>query len=754
MAEKYFTKTTPYIRPITQSGGTFYTFNSASEDFGLSFSDNSTRKFIFSKFALIKIPEFSNDPNRYQENLVRLKAIPGAFNEIEMENTSNVNMNLYFAESLQNYMLNFETSIISNENYNQNNPHTVSEYAFWKWLKELGAIRFKSISNSNSNLFTEEDDLVKKYEKVVKYIGELDVSNNYFGAENSYFEVYYRIPADAGQFKNIYFTSQEDENYKPDMVLTRNDISSDKYYILGRTSNDVHPIDGFSNKAFYDYIDDNSNVKKYKYNSNLNSFKETSFEPGWWTKENVPYSYETEQRDKYFSAKNEIYALTPSNTEIDENGIFDGWTIFTRSTLDGINISFNINDYLKDYTGRNYSNFTDIATSPETKDFEFNAVLIYYDLIDNGQQTTNTSSSDSNNNTTIDRKVLATNLFGVYFLDNVNVTSEEEDSNVYVPLGSAIIPSIQKCVPNKVTQNSGNAFNGRIKFKIDASPIDAYVNKITEISNGNTISMDMFLDALSTTRKMSSYLIENLGKINSSTTLLNELESNEIYKNPTIIENLKSRIDLLEKFQTDFNNILNINSLDEIHKLIIDNNSFMNDIKNGNLSAANVSKTLFRDGTGIYIDRITYPNNFVINLKNTYNISDQSIVYDAKSTKTNRLVELTGDKDNYTYTYNLLMANNYIKFKTSNWILPKNIILNINDSDNTWVNGQIVRIVFDGIFDLKTNKGSFIINTKFLNNTYTKNIATILSANFSNSPIFEIICIDAINNIFEIDTLK
>jgi len=754
MAEKYFTKTTPYIRPITQSGGTFYTFNSASEDFGLSFSDNSTRKFIFSKFALIKIPEFSNDPNRYQENLVRLKAIPGAFNEIEMENTSNVNMNLYFAESLQNYMLNFETSIISNENYNQNNPHTVSEYAFWKWLKELGAIRFKSISNSNSNLFTEEDDLVKKYEKVVKYIGELDVSNNYFGAENSYFEVYYRIPADAGQFKNIYFTSQEDENYKPDMVLTRNDISSDKYYILGRTSNDVHPIDGFSNKAFYDYIDDNSNVKKYKYNSNLNSFKETSFEPGWWTKENVPYSYETEQRDKYFSAKNEIYALTPSNTEIDENGIFDGWTIFTRSTLDGINISFNINDYLKDYTGRNYSNFTDIATSPETKDFEFNAVLIYYDLIDNGQQTTNTSSSDSNNNTTIDRKVLATNLFGVYFLDNVNVTSEEENSNVYVPLGSAIIPSIQKCVPNKVTQNSGNAFNGRIKFKIDASPIDAYVNKITEISNGNTISMDMFLDALSTTRKMSSYLIENLGKINSSTTLLNELESNEIYKNPTIIENLKSRIDLLEKFQTDFNNILNINSLDEIHKLIIDNNSFMNDIKNGNLSAANVSKTLFRDGTGIYIDRITYPNNFVINLKNTYNISDQSIVYDAKSTKTNRLVELTGDKDNYTYTYNLLMANNYIKFKTSNWILPKNIILNINDSDNTWVNGQIVRIVFDGIFDLKTNKGSFIINTKFLNNTYTKNIATILSANFSNSPIFEIICIDAINNIFEIDTLK
>jgi hypothetical protein len=167
-----------------------------------------------------------------------------------------------------------------------------------------------------------------------------------------------------------------------------------------------------------------------------------------------------------------------------------------------------------------------------------------------------------------------------------------------------------------------------------------------------------------------------------------------------------------------------------------------------------VSENLFKDGVGIYVNRITNNGTFVINLKNTYNISDQSIVYDANSTEPNRLVKLAGDNDNYTYTYNLLMANNYIKFKTSNWILQKNIVLNIKDSDNTWANGQTVRIVFDGIFDLKTNNKTFTVYTKFLNNTYTKNIATILSANFSNSPIFEIICIDAINNIFEIDTLK
>jgi hypothetical protein len=48
---------TPYIRPIAVQGGTFYTFSSAAEDLSLTFN-NSLKKFTFSRYALLKIPDF------------------------------------------------------------------------------------------------------------------------------------------------------------------------------------------------------------------------------------------------------------------------------------------------------------------------------------------------------------------------------------------------------------------------------------------------------------------------------------------------------------------------------------------------------------------------------------------------------------------------------------------------------------------------------------------------------------------------
>ncbi len=46
----------PLIKPVRLQGGTFYTFSSASEDLGLSFN-TATKKFRFSKFALLDLPD-------------------------------------------------------------------------------------------------------------------------------------------------------------------------------------------------------------------------------------------------------------------------------------------------------------------------------------------------------------------------------------------------------------------------------------------------------------------------------------------------------------------------------------------------------------------------------------------------------------------------------------------------------------------------------------------------------------------------
>ena len=89
----------PLIKPIRVQGGTFYTFSSASEDLGLSFND-SQKKFRFSKFALLNLPNIGSPAGG--ENLINFSNSPGAFSEIDGSKT----LNDYLAESFQNYCLN------------------------------------------------------------------------------------------------------------------------------------------------------------------------------------------------------------------------------------------------------------------------------------------------------------------------------------------------------------------------------------------------------------------------------------------------------------------------------------------------------------------------------------------------------------------------------------------------------------------------------------------------------------------------
>ena len=135
----------PLIRPIRLQGGTFYTFSSASEDLGLSFN-SSEKKFRFSKFALLNIPNIENPSTNY-ENYVGFSNTPGAFEEIDGSKTNND----YLAESFQNYCLNLEAMVSSSGDYDPTLYRTTSERVFFKWLKEMGALRFRE-----ANIGTEQ----------------------------------------------------------------------------------------------------------------------------------------------------------------------------------------------------------------------------------------------------------------------------------------------------------------------------------------------------------------------------------------------------------------------------------------------------------------------------------------------------------------------------------------------------------------------------------------------------------------------
>ncbi len=67
---------TPLINPLRIQGGTFYSFSSAVRDIQKTFSDDDAR-FVFSKFALLDIPDVATPSGNY-ENYVVWEGI-GAF---------------------------------------------------------------------------------------------------------------------------------------------------------------------------------------------------------------------------------------------------------------------------------------------------------------------------------------------------------------------------------------------------------------------------------------------------------------------------------------------------------------------------------------------------------------------------------------------------------------------------------------------------------------------------------------------------
>ena len=201
----------PFLRPIQIQGGTFFTFPSASEDLGFTFN-NDGKQFKFSKYVLLNIPDIKRPalgPLNY-ENFIQFDTIPGAFQYVENSKTQN----MMLAESLQNYTMNLETMLTAYPTYESNQLQTVSERVFFKWMKEVGALRFREASPTESALnvglrFTEEYT-TEKYSRVVQYIGEIDVVNSVKSKADAFSELYIHVPTKDGATPLVLLKSLND----------------------------------------------------------------------------------------------------------------------------------------------------------------------------------------------------------------------------------------------------------------------------------------------------------------------------------------------------------------------------------------------------------------------------------------------------------------------------------------------------------------------------------------------------------------
>ena len=705
----------PIIKPITTRKGIFYTFQSSLEDLTLSFN-NSGNQFKFSNFVLLNLPNVGTPDGTPSDNKLFFKAQgetlmtdPGLYNQ------SNQNYNL--AQSFQNYALNLEALLISQDSYNRELPLNVSERVFWKWLKESGAIRWRaanSLETSASTKFVEEDEAVgSSYTKVVQYIGEIDIVNSYKGKENSYSELYLHVPNNVGSTPYIMFDSVEDANYKPNMTITHSpELPEDRETIVGRRYSEVHP-QGLSLNAFYDLDDSTVLLEQATYSGSTYTAQN-------WFQGTLNNSYYT---DGTYDAPSTSWKYnTAVNKKIKKSKVAGGTTTtinYTRSTLDGVCVNFNINQYLvaTQNAKTSFSGLNDINV--QNKNFDFNTVLVYYDVID-----------------PVTKVLKAKNLYGVLFLNKIQSNGLEFE-----------IPRLTKYKPDPLSKINGNSYAFKLNVKFDTSIEDVAVQPVKNINANAGFSLDLFVDLMN---RFQTVAISQEAKIGELTKLQNDWEkvkASLLTTNKT--SDIETRLSSLEKALLA-NSALFLNTKNVVEKITNVEGQLTNFV-NGKTSLEVAYNTdVVKSGKGIGVSR---------NVNNQVTINNETPDYNFEITP---LFDIS-----LASSIPLVPFTNYYRHEKSgnSHTLTGNIVLKINDTLTQWKKGQVLRLVFaDPVIlngytiTLATDALARSTNLDFSNVTqaYNTKIGMLTDYGWSsdNRPMFEIICTDSLNLDFKIDRIR
>jgi hypothetical protein len=721
---------TPFIRPLQIQGGTFYTFTSAAEDLAFTFN-NSVNKFRFSKFALLNIPNI--DTTASQENTVKLNAPDSSF--IDWSTGTYVlvpgDSNIAFSQSFQSYCLNLETTITSADGYDSTLKQNVSERVFWKWMRELGAVRFKAASaqqvspsldqstvtiDSNGlpvtqKRYVEGDEaynttggygLTGPYNNVVQYIGSLDIVNSVRNQDNAYSEVYIHVPTQDGSTPYVLFKNVIDTNYYPDTTWTNSPPDAlDAEYLTGRSYIDTNPS-GLSTLAIFD--EEASGVPTVTYSD---TYDGSTYTGNWYAPLDTPNSYFSD--DSFVLPYNKILSKT--------YGAITNWE-FVRSSLDSIGIDFDPDSYKEIIDNPSISTIEEFNSTADAGDFDFNCVLLYYDVFDPADET------DS-----------ATNLYGVLFLDDVNSEAGDE-----------FIPRFKKYKPNPVTKLNGNSYGFKINLKFDTDVDQTGVEQA--INDYSSFSLSMFMDAMNVLQDAS-------GTINDTASQFIFLEERVTNLEDVVLTtpqnaNLEARVDSLEgSFAA---NQALFDNTSAVMGLINNNYELIRSVINNETSVEiSYDLDLVKQGEGIQVDR-SIPNELTIrNINQDYNIGANLGAGSLTQTGSNVI--------------DLISFSNYYKHVNSGIpiTLTGDLNIRINDSNVSWKVGQKFRLSFgDRIYPsaffvnvLTDANGTYPISSPS-GSAYSKNAISLDDDFFSGYdylPVIEIICIDDQNLVFQVDAV-
>lgn len=723
---------TPFIRPISVQGGTFYTFSSAAEDLTLTFN-SSLKKFTFSKYALLKIPVMGSPT--YQENTLQFNAIDSTFldsasGNFVLSNPNNLSPSPEI--SFQNYCLNLEATIISNPNYNAELKRNVSERVFWKWVKELGGIRYRTansnevvsslnqITTTTQNGFpysdkrwVEEDTLLTgngtptpRYERIVQYIGDIDVINSVQNSDNAYSEVYIHVPTGDGQTPYVLYKTVADENYFPDRTYTNSPLDPlDTEYLQGRDSaSGLFGPNGLPKLAIFD--------QDVLGEPGVTGTSATgTFLSNWYQPRDEANSYFTDP--SFFDNSNYLLEKYVSNAPT-------GFSVnYKRSNLDGVQIDFEPSSYkaIQNYVG--ISTIEEWNGTPTTISFEFNAVLVYYDVYDPNNPT------DSE-----------TNLYGILFLNDPEPISTN----------GAKFPNFKKFKPDPITKLNGNSYGFKINLKFDTDVESTGVEQA--INDYSSFSLSIFMDAATVLQDAAKNLNDRTLEIMAMQNQISALT--DLIINTDDSTDIKLRLDTVEK-SLQANQALFDNTQDILSLIERNSDTLENILQNQTSINMTYNLDLLKDGDGTFIDRTT-PNILRVDVtQQDYNLGSNSLF---------TINPVAGN------TVALEIYTNYLKHKNNGLSITSNndIVIKVDDSINKWQKGQVLRLVIGDDIDL--GEYSLVILTDALGEfpkgtpsgvPFSSVVAGFINIQFVNSdykPIFDIVCVDDKNLIFEVDQIK
>ena len=298
---------TPLLRPLRDNGATLYVFPSANEDIGLNLNSRATG-VAMSHYALLNLP-------------------------VMFGNTDPKTESIAIATDLQNYMMNLECTLLNQDSYNYQEYHTVSERAFFHWLKSFekrynnSKLSLERTQNGNDVYYKETDNT----NRVVQCFGAIDAGNSLSTEFGMFNETYVNIPTSYGNGP-VFFKQVQD--------------SSETNYIYGKTYNagDSEYLQGRKNNV--DTLKILSDVKP-KYDSG------TSY------------------------ILNDAYEIVK-----DINEIQSACRAFTNDKNIQINSYDDVNiDQKTQFSGK----YCDITLNP--CEFGFNAILLYYSVYDQNDTT-------------------------------------------------------------------------------------------------------------------------------------------------------------------------------------------------------------------------------------------------------------------------------------------------------------------------------------------------------------------------------